>query len=798
MTDPKQNPTPTPQNPNNTHPVVFSYFHSVKDRYPREQKTTLAGFRNYFHKAKERDDKEARSKDVPLFCPASFNGTRSKENVVDVYCAVLDFDDGHSWDDFLDHWKGYEFWVYTTFQHTPEHPRWRAVFPFASPVPAAEWESVWEGMSEILGHGVIDKACKDASRMYFMPVCRTGELGSYDCKWFEGALLDPETLKVEIEQETHNREQESAARMRGRVGDEVEDRMSWDEILGGAGWQRAKAKVGGFDAWVKPGAKMSDGHHATTGYRSGVGGERMYNWTDKAGLPVQKLITKFAALVFLQYGGDFKRAAKELAGKGYTNVKVVSTPIDAVEAAPDLTYEELSALTTDTGNAKRFADKFINKVVFVPEFKEWGIYNGKRWEISSGARSKVMLWLTETLEELQSDALLYDDKETRDSLLKWAKSSLSNKSIQAARALAENYLSRSIEDFDNHPWLLNTQTGTVDLRTGKVREHSPGDFFTQITNCGCNMEYTQESISQFMKYILASLPSEDGENLFRVEYLLSWLGYSLSGDQTEQCFTLLYGAGANGKSTITDLVIDILGDYAKIMKTDAIMAQRFGSSDSSGYEIASLKGKRFVIAEESGDGERLNETLIKQLTGTETITARQIYGKPFTYKPQYKLTITGNFKPIIRGQDYGMWRRPRLVHFDQTFDKATRINGLKSLLMKEADSILGLLVSKCLEWQSKRLPDSEYMRKEIADYRDENDFFSTFIEEKCVVETGNRVGCSELHAHYLDWAKRTAAPMMNITQFGRTMGNRPGIERGRDSTGRKVYIGISKAAEYGV
>jgi putative DNA primase/helicase len=184
------------------------------------------------------------------------------------------------------------------------------------------------------------------------------------------------------------------------------------------------------------------------------------------------------------------------------------------------------------------------------------------------------------------------------------------------------------------------------------------------------------------------------------------------------------------------------------------------------------------------------------MTGGDSVNARHPYGRPFSYTPEFKVTLTGNTKPQIRGQDFAIWRRVRLIHFDQTITDKERIEDLNERLRAEASQILRLLVGKCLQWQQQGLPVPEVIKQDVLAYKEENDYMAVFIEEKCVLNDTNEVSCSELHQHYLEWAKKTAAPMLNITQFGRAMIARKGILRKHDRTGRKVYTGIMKAVEY--
>jgi putative DNA primase/helicase len=269
-----------------------------------------------------------------------------------------------------------------------------------------------------------------------------------------------------------------------------------------------------------------------------------------------------------------------------------------------------------------------------------------------------------------------------------------------------------------------------------------------------------------------------------VPYLLRCLGYALTGLTVEQVFWILWGHGANGKSTLLEVILhDIVGgrDYGWIMPFPAAG----WSNAMTEYQKAMLVGRRFVTASEVTCAGHLNEELIKSLTGDDTINARHPYGRPFQYVPVAKFFFRVNHKPVIRDQSHGMWRRVKLVPFEQRFPIDTR---LRDDLRGEAAGILTLLVRECLEWQRDGLRHPAIVEAATTAYRTESDPLGRFLDACCLLDDTRRVGGRETFGAYREWCEAEQLPAeerLTQTAFGLFM-----KERFQDvGSERKVFYG---------
>lgn len=287
--------------------IKFSLFGSIRSKTPDETVLPWAELSGILTEFAERGTKEG-----PLWSPVTFGGgARKKENVDWVYALVLDFDGGHDPADFLELFSGYQYVIHSSFSSTPEHPKWRAVFPLAEPVPGCDWPGYWKGLDERFGGGVSDAACKDASRMYYLPAHPVGTVpftyvGS-------GEFLDARPFFMP-EAKPERPDPRSVAPGDGGLmpGEDFEGRADWSEAL--PGWTHVR-RSGSLDYWRRPGKK--EGISATTGPRDI--GDRLICFSSSTALEANKAYTKFGAYAVLEFGGDYASAAKSLVKRGFGN-----------------------------------------------------------------------------------------------------------------------------------------------------------------------------------------------------------------------------------------------------------------------------------------------------------------------------------------------------------------------------------------------------------------------------------------------------------------------------------------------
>jgi len=362
---------------------------------------------------------------------------------------------------------------------------------------------------------------------------------------------------------------------------------------------------------------------------------------------------------------------------------------------------------------------------------------------------------------------------------KWAFAGESRSRINNMLALGQSVrpISDSGDGWDAQPWLLGAPNGVVDLQTGKLRKALPPERITMRVRVAFDPDATCPLFEQALLEIFAGDKS-------LIAYVQRALGYSISGDCREECFFLLWGAGANGKSTVITVITFVLSDYADNVPFSSLELHRHSGSTIPN-DIAKLDRKRFVTASESGDV-RLNESRVKALTGRDPITARFLHQEFFTFEPVAKFWLATNSKPEVRDNSEGFWRRVHLIPFTESFvgkeDKT-----LKDRLRGEATGILNWLIQGCLKWQSEGLNPPDVVMNATREYRNDSEQLSRFISDACIVEEHATVQAGELFRAYKAWCEGSREkPDLNQTTFGMSMRKRFRVEDRRTT----LYLGV--------
>lgn len=438
----------------------------------------------------------------------------------------------------------------------------------------------------------------------------------------------------------------------------------------------------------------------------------------------------------------------------------------------------------DTGNAQRFVDLFGDKVRYCYTDKRWLWYDGRKWctdmtgAVKRLADKAVACMSAELKVYEQTDA--DEGTDMAKAFEKHMKSSRSNKSKNAMLNEVMHHVPILPSQLDRYKAALNTPGGVIDLKSGALAPHDPKNYFTKITA----VEYSENADCPRWTAFLDDIFGGDKD---LIRYVQKAVGYSLTGATSEQCAFFLYGTGRNGKSTFIDIIRDIFGDYAANIQPETIMA-RSNQSTAINSDIARLKGARLVTSVEPNEGVRINEGLLKQLTGDDTVTARKLYGDEFEFKPEFKLWMVTNHKPVIRGTDTGIWRRIHMIPFTVQIPEEKIDRRLKYKLSAELTGIFRWAVEGCLLWQKEGLKMPRAVLEEVREYRREMDVISAFVEDKCTVGKGLSVKSSQLFAAYLNWAEQNNEYRMSSTKFGMELAKRFEKVKGR---GCNYYSGIT-------
>jgi putative DNA primase/helicase len=333
------------------------------------------------------------------------------------------------------------------------------------------------------------------------------------------------------------------------------------------------------------------------------------------------------------------------------------------------------------------------------------------------------------------------------------------------------------EEFDCDPWLMAVANGTIDLRTGKLRESDRSDLITMSAPVTYSEVATAPTWEKFLERVL---PDPDVR-----QYVQKAAGYSITGDVSEQVLFFPYGGGANGKSTLLNTLRRILGSYGRQASPDLLMF-KYGNEHPTA--MADLRGRRLVTTAEVQEGRRMAEVMVKQLTGGDTITARRMREDFSSFEPTHKIWLAANHKPIIRGTDHAIWRRIRLIPFTVEIPEAEQDPMLAKILETEAEGILRWLVVGCLMWQREGLESPAPIRAAVDDYRYEMDQVGQFIADRCDMNPTVLTGASVLRKAYEAWCEANGERPMSATAFGLRLQEK-GLRRIRSRRGSE-YEGI--------
>lgn len=436
---------------------------------------------------------------------------------------------------------------------------------------------------------------------------------------------------------------------------------------------------------------------------------------------------------------------------------------------------------TDVGNAQRFANAYVDRVRFVPERKQWLIWNGQRWAWDDVG--EVIELAKAVTKEIYAEADACTDDDTRIAIAKFAKSSQKKERIAAMIDLARSIpdLVAPICSLDRDDWLLGVENGVIDLRTGKRRESTQEDLITRQAP----VHYDRGAKCPTFEKFLRTIFKNDRQ---MIAYIQRVMGYALTGMTTEQCLFFLYGLGANGKSVLLNVLLALLGgDYAIQTATETLMVKRNVDGSNASPDLARLKDIRLTTANEVEDGSLLAEARVKELTGGDKITARFLYGTQFDFVPKLKLIIAGNHKPIIRGHDHGIWRRIKLIPFEVTIPEAQRDPALLDKLRAELPGILNWAIRGCLAWRKSGLKAPASVLHAVKEYHDEMDIMGQWIGERCSLGPTLSWKAGDAYMSYSMWCGTNGFKAMTSTSFGRKLGER--FTSKKQNTG-KFYFGI--------
>jgi len=412
---------------------------------------------------------------------------------------------------------------------------------------------------------------------------------------------------------------------------------------------------------------------------------------------------------------------------------------------------------TDTGLAERFALQHGDDVRYCHPWGKWLCWDGSRWKIDDGGAVEQLG--KQTVRSILREAADEPDDMRRQKLTAFAKASESATRRNAMLMLArsEPPIPISPEVLDKNAWILNCPNGKLDLHAGLLCEHRREDYVTKL----CPVEYRPDAPCPTW---LTTLNKCFDRNADLIGYVQRFAGYCLTGEVSEQILNIWHGIGANGKSTILNALMEVLGgDYSMKGTADLLMMKY---NDGHPTALTDLHGKRLVACIETDEGRRLAESLVKELTGGDPIRARRMREDFWQFWPTHKVVLACNHRPTVRGTDHAIWRRLKLVPFNVVIPPDERDKQLPAKLREELPGILAWAVKGCLDWQKIGLGEPKVVIDATADYQSSEDVLLNFLNECCEVGPGMRAKASDLLGAYKEWsgdkhanAKRLAAAL---------------------------------------
>jgi len=424
---------------------------------------------------------------------------------------------------------------------------------------------------------------------------------------------------------------------------------------------------------------------------------------------------------------------------------------------------------SDLGNCRRLVSHHAHDLRYCGPLGGWLQWDGQRWAVDvDGAAVRAA---KSTIRQMYLEASALPDEDARKQHMKWALSSESATRIRAMVELATTepeIIARS-EAFDADPWALNCPNGTIDLRTGELRLHHRDALLTKVTGAEYDPNARDPILDRFLN------DATNGQDDFR-QYLQRAIGYTLAGVTDEEDVFLLLGPGGSGKTTLIEAMLAALGDYGVKATFSTFLARRsgVGDGDTPRPDLLAMRGARLVAAVEPEKGRRLDASVLKEISGGDSVTARGLYqSRGVTFRPTHTIWLAANSAPKMDDSDSGLWRRLKSLPFEHAIPEDKQDPKIKAHLLSPDGqcAVLAWAVEGCLAWQHERLRPPEIVQRRTSQLRLEFDPLHEFFVERCTFDTEATTPATELRDAYITWAMATGAKPLNDREWGHRLRN---------------------------
>lgn len=666
--------------------------------------------------------------------------------------------------------------VYTTPSHQPERPRWRIVAPLAASITEDQHEALVDLLNGAVG-GILAVESWHWTRCYY--VGRV-EGAAYETAEVEGECIDIVAACPDFDPIACPTPPPKAPRQRDltRTSDQDDDIGRYIVANGHALGRNARGlhtccprkeqhgeqDVVSSTTWLF--ATASEVAHIECLHKShelpGNGGK----------------ITNAEFLPFIGYDDvidDFSGCTLTEAEAAESTTAAIRNaqkreqrgPVVVVDSATGEILEVVSPAFSDDQLALQFAGRAAAFLRWTPGLG-WMAYDGQVW------RRDEHLQRFGLARTICRDAARQSDKAAE------AKALASSRAVSAVVSLAQfdTRLMVPVAEWDSDPVLLNTPDGVVDLRTGELAPRG-GHL---VTRCARVSPAEGAGCATWLAFLQAAFKGDQEV----IDFVQRLLGYTLTGDRREQKLFFLWGEGSNGKSTLADLVLWLLGSYA-LKLSSAVLMQT--AHDKHPTELAQLQGIRLAMSSELEEGAFFNEARVKELTGDAVLSARFMRGDFFEFAMQHKHIIVGNHRPRLRGGDPAMARRLVLVPFRAVFPEATQDKALPEKLKAEGAAILAWLIEGAVNWRRHGIGTPAAVLTASADYLANHDDVQQWLDERCRLSADGTTRAGVLYSDFAVWKVARGEKPPSLTVWGERMALKPGLEKRR--SGGTTYAGVS-------
>lgn len=419
--------------------------------------------------------------------------------------------------------------------------------------------------------------------------------------------------------------------------------------------------------------------------------------------------------------------------------------------------------TTDNGSGRLFADLVKGQARYVPSHKSWFIFDGTRWVPDEGNMATMEMCKT-VGDALNIYALGIKDEKKRKEYLRYTIRWLTRSYRKTILDDAASIYNIGMDEFDADINLFNCKNGTLDLKAMRFRGHDPEDKITKIADVVYDPKAKCPRFDQFLNEVMSGDKDKSA-------FLQKALGYALSGDSRQECMFILYGATTrNGKSTLTESILRVFGDYGATVSPETIAAKQRNSSGPS-EDLARLAGKRLANISEPSRGLRLNAAQVKSMTGNDSINARFLHCNSFDFRPQFKLYINTNYLPSVDDMSLFSSNRVRVIPFDRHFEPQEQDPNLKHMFAEEEakSAILNWLIAGWQLLQKEGLISPVAVVEATQEYSHDSNKIALFAEDNLEPKTNCETRTSEIYSRYKTWCEVNGCLPENSTNFKKSL-----------------------------